>query len=113
VLPGKENERLVAGQDIRKYIAVVAQTWSLTYPRYQLDRTWWKRVGVVLQRIEEVVSATSACIQVESRMKNTFTVVSLVCVVFLENVLPGRDWRFERPSRSIIYLLFLIGNLSS
>lgn len=52
VLPGKENAKLKAGEDIREYFFIIAGHISYRpLHRYQLDRARWQCLSLELQRV--------------------------------------------------------------
>lgn len=52
VLPGKENAKLKAGEDIREYSFIIAGHISYRpLHRYQLDRARWQCLSLELQRV--------------------------------------------------------------
>ena len=59
VLPGKENERFVTGQNIRAFffplsgngLVITGLTAGHSLNRHQLDWPWWKCLGRQLRRI--------------------------------------------------------------
>jgi hypothetical protein len=61
VLPGKENERFVSGENIRAFsfylsgcgLAITGLTVGHSLHRHQLDRAWWKCLGWELRRVEQ------------------------------------------------------------
>jgi len=61
VLPGKENERFVSGENIRAFLFTSSCGLAINRPtlcrspnRHQLDRTWWKCLGGKLRCVEQL-----------------------------------------------------------
>lgn len=65
VLPGTENERLKAGEDIRKLtLTIIILRFTKEFFRHQLDRSWRQRLVVLVQCLKHSLELgrTVACI---------------------------------------------------